>query len=125
MEERKLEAVEMVDISDETARIETTKDYMYCRHCGNKIDLGIKFCPYCGKEINPVYHEPLTNRRAKSKSISILLCLLLGVVGAHKFYEEKVGMGILYLFTGGLFGIGVLYDLVTLIFKSDPYYVGG
>ena len=26
--------------------------------------------------------------------------------GAHKFYEGKIGMGVLYIFTGGLFGIG-------------------
>lgn len=51
------------------------------------------------------------------------LCLLLGVVGAHKFYEGKTGMGILYIFTCGLFGIGWIIDLFTILAKPDPYYV--
>ena len=61
--------------------------------------------------------------RQKNKWVALLLCFFLGVVGGHKFYEGKIGMGILYLFTMGLFGIGVLIDLITLLFKSNPYYV--
>ena len=48
----------------------------------------------------------------KSKKIDFILCLFLGYFGIHKFYEGKVGMGILYLFTFGLFGIGWLVDIV-------------
>lgn len=33
----------------------------------------------------------------KSKSIAVLLALFLGGLGAHKFYLEKPGMGVLYL----------------------------
>lgn len=32
-------------------------------------------------------------------------------------------MGILYFFTLGLFGIGVLIDFIALLFKPNPYYV--
>jgi len=39
---------------------------------------------------------------------------LLGVFGLHRFYMGKIVTGLLYLFTGGLFGIGVLYDFLTL-----------
>ena len=49
--------------------------------------------------------------------------LFLGFLGAHKFYESKTGMGILYLFTVGLFGIGVIIDFITLLFKPTIYYV--
>ena len=52
-----------------------------------------------------------------------MLCLFLGGVGAHKFYEGKVGMGILYILTIGLFGIGVVVDLIAILFKPNPYYV--
>ena len=31
------------------------------------------------------------------------------------FYVNKTGMGILYLFTGGLLGIGVIIDLINII----------
>ena len=52
-----------------------------------------------------------------------LLCLFLGIFGGHKFYEGKIGVGILYLLTAGLFGVGVLVDLIILLFKPNPYYV--
>lgn len=59
---------------------------------------------------------------AKNKWVSFFLCLFLGVFGIHKFYEGRMLLGIVYLFTMGLFGIGVLFDLVILLFKSNPYY---
>lgn len=59
---------------------------------------------------------------AKSKWISFFLCLFLGVFGVHKFYEGRILLGVLYIFTGGLFGIGVIIDLVILFFKPNPYH---
>ena len=37
--------------------------------------------------------------------------------------ERKAGMGILYIFTLGLFGIGALIDLINILLKPNPYYV--
>ena len=59
----------------------------------------------------------------KNKWVAFLLCLFLGGIGAHKFYEGKIIMGILYLLTGGLLGIGVLVDLILLLLKPNPYSV--
>lgn len=59
---------------------------------------------------------------AKSKWISFFLCLFLGVLGIHKFYEGRVLLGIVYLCTVGLFGIGVFVDLIVLLFKPNPYH---
>ncbi|MDE6260587.1 MAG: TM2 domain-containing protein [Oscillospiraceae bacterium] len=53
----------------------------------------------------------------------LLLCVFLGFLGAHKFYERKIGMGILYIFTFGIFGIGWLIDIITILFKPVIYYV--
>lgn len=61
--------------------------------------------------------------RPKDKWISFFLCLFLGIFGGHKFYEGKIGAGILYLLTAGLCGVGVLVDLIILLFKPNPYYV--
>jgi TM2 domain-containing membrane protein YozV len=47
-------------------------------------------------------------------SIAWILLTFLGWLGIHRFYQGKWGTGILYLFTVGLFGIGVLYDFLTL-----------
>ena len=51
----------------------------------------------------------------KSRTAALLLCIFLGEIGAHRFYAGKVGTGLLYLFTGGLFGIGWLVDLIKII----------
>ena len=54
---------------------------------------------------------------------NFILCLFLGYLGAHKFYEGKAGMGILYVLTVGLFGIGWFIDCIVLLCKPNPYYV--
>ena len=51
---------------------------------------------------------------AKSKWVSFFLCLFFGILGIHKFYEGRVLLGIVYLCTGGIFGIGVIIDLIIL-----------
>src|SRR3954467_9167276 len=47
-------------------------------------------------------------------TVSWLLLTFLGIFGAHRFYLRKWGTAILYLLTGGLLGIGVVYDFLTL-----------
>ena len=47
----------------------------------------------------------------KDKNTALLLCVFGGIFGLHQFYVGKIGNGILYLFTGGLFGIGWLVDI--------------
>jgi hypothetical protein len=37
-----------------------------------------------------------------------------GVAGFHRFYLRKIPSGLLWLCTGGLLGIGSIYDFVTL-----------
>ena len=44
--------------------------------------------------------------------IYLAICFFLGEFGIHKFMKGRVGMGILYLFTFGLFGIGWLIDVI-------------
>ena len=41
----------------------------------------------------------------------------LGFWGAHKFYLGNTFMGFLYMFTGGLLGMGLIYDFFTLPFQ--------
>ena len=56
--------------------------------------------------------------RFRSGRINFNLCWVLltflGIFGAHRLYMGKWISGILYLFTGGLLGIGVIYDFWTL-----------
>ena len=59
----------------------------------------------------------------KNKWASFLLCLFLGYIGAHKYYEGKISTGLLYTCTFGLFGIGWIIDCIVLFFKPNPYVV--
>ncbi|MBQ7624426.1 MAG: TM2 domain-containing protein [Clostridia bacterium] len=59
---------------------------------------------------------------SKSKWVAILLCLFFGYTGAHKFYEEKPFTGVLYLFTCGFMGFGIIVDLIILLTKPTRYY---
>ena len=51
----------------------------------------------------------------KSKLTAAFLCFFLGMFGAHYFYVGRIGMGILYIFTLGLFGIGWLADIIRIL----------
>jgi len=68
-------------------------------------------------------YRPIIYGNPKDKWVALLLCFFLGVFGAHKFYEGKGGMGVIYILTCGLFGIGVLVDLIVLLCKPNPYFV--
>lgn len=115
---------------------------MFCKHCGEAIDKDCIVCPKCGKQVgkaqaeqpNIVINNTNNNQssayavagvhgRIINKWIAFVLCLFLGFLGAHKFYEGKIGMGILYLCTVGLFGIGWVVDLIAILLKPNPYYV--
>ena len=50
----------------------------------------------------------------KDRVTALLLCFFLGIFGAHHFYAGRTGMGLLYLFTAGLFGIGWLVDIILI-----------
>lgn len=65
-------------------------------------------------------YQPLP--KMKRKWVAFWLCFFLGMFGAHKFYEGKTGMGILYLFTAGLFGFGWIYDCVVYLLKKGNTY---
>jgi TM2 domain-containing membrane protein YozV len=47
-------------------------------------------------------------------NVAWILLTVLGVFGVHRMYQGKWISGIIYLFTGGLFLVGVLYDFWTL-----------
>ncbi len=60
-----------------------------------------------------VYTEREVNSD-KNRITALLLCIFLGYFGAHYFYARRPGMGLLYLFTVGLFGIGWLIDIIVI-----------
>ena len=117
----------------------------FCKHCGAKIAVAAVICPTCGCQVEEMKHaeQPsivinnantntntntningmMSHMRPKNKWVAFLLCLFLGYLGAHKFYEGRIGLGIVYLLTMGLFGIGWFVDCIALLFKPNPYFV--
>jgi hypothetical protein len=56
----------------------------------------------------------------KNKTVALILCILFGYLGGHYFYVGRIGMGILYLFTLGLFGIGWIIDIIRILINRFP-----
>lgn len=68
------------------------------------------------------YNAQNAEKKPINKWVAFCLCLFLGFLGAHKFYEKKIGMGILYIFTAGLFVVGWFVDIILILTKPNPYY---
>lgn len=113
----------------------------FCRQCGAQLSDGVAFCGACGAAQNTANPNPNQNQAqgqpvinnyyinntntvsTYSRLAALLFCLFLGVLGVHRFYVGKVGTGILWIFTGGCFGIGVLVDFIMICCGSftDSY----
>jgi TM2 domain-containing membrane protein YozV len=50
----------------------------------------------------------------KDYTVAWILLTFLGLFGAHRFYMGKWISAVIYLLTGGLVGLGLLFDLWTL-----------
>lgn len=65
-----------------------------CPGCGVILHKDAPQCPQCGILQPDMAAKPTG---AKNRVIAIVLALLVGGVGVHKFYLGRIGQGILYL----------------------------
>lgn len=99
---------------------------MYCSKCGKEMADDALYCPHCGarREANSsaetINVEVVAGKDSSVSSYSRGLALILAFVGCfcisgiHRFYVGKIGTGILWLLTGGCFGIGTLVDIIMI-----------
>jgi hypothetical protein len=87
----------------------------FCPKCGHELLAVGDYCSQCGLPIPPderLYDEP--DASPHSRLVALLLCVFLGYLGVHRFYVGKIATGILWICTGGLFGIGWVIDLILI-----------
>lgn len=102
---------------------------VYCTACGKQIHESAPTCPACGapqQVARPAVAAPARYAPAAYTDKRILpaaiLCFVVGVFGAHRFYVGKVGSAIAMIFTLGGLGIWVLIDFIMIVtgsFKDD------
>jgi len=92
-----------------------------CRECGKQISDQAATCPSCGAPILGRSQSPSARvvvAAPKSRSAAVLLSMLLGGLGLHKFYLNSPGWGVIYLLfcwtfipaiIGFLEGLGYLF----------------
>ena len=106
---------------------------MFCQNCGTECEG--KFCPNCGTKIEspkapqsaqtmPPQDDDLyiELKDPKGKWAAFTLCLLLGWLGAHRFYTRKYISAAVYILLLFVFPYAlplcILYDLFTIINNS-------
>lgn len=88
---------------------------MKCKNCGAEISNEGK-CEFCGSIVYTLTepNPPSVKKRvflAKRELVMFLVVLFTGFLGVHKFIEKKTRMGLIYLFTIGIFLFGWFFDI--------------
>ena len=65
--------------------------------------------------IIPQQNNGLEQVSPKSKIVTLLLAIFLGIFGIHRFYAGKYISGVVYLFTYGVFYCGWILDIILII----------
>ncbi|MCQ2058528.1 MAG: TM2 domain-containing protein [Bacteroidaceae bacterium] len=98
----------------------------YCVECGQIINSKAVVCPHCGcaqprmNNGDGTDFDDKDNGEHKIKElnsrwiITVILAIVIGGFGAHRFYTGKIGTGILMLITCGGCGIWYLIDIFTV-----------
>ena len=106
-----------------------------CEYCQSRVLDTERKCPSCGsiafrplerlvvereqplERMPPIeFVIPVSPKSPKNRWLALVLCLVGGIFGVHRFYVGKIRTGVLFLFTFGFWGIGVLVDFLTILF---------
>ena len=71
--------------------------------------------------VNVTAPQAVLPTRRVNKVAYILLTFFFSVIGVHRFMRGQVGLGILYILTFGLFGVGALIDFIISLVKLGSY----
>ena len=95
------------------ARLPNTRSF--CSRCNRYYTDNTQFCPQCGNQtVQDNFAGNVYVEQPKDWLTALLLCIFLGGLGVHRFYCGKIGTGILWILTAGVFGIGWLVDVIMI-----------
>lgn len=91
----------------------------YCSSCGEVIKEEAEICPECG-----VRQGTASTTGDIDRTMAAILALLLGTFGAHKFYLDQSGLGLLYLcfsWTGIPTLAGIIEGIIYLTKSEEEF----
>ncbi len=97
----------------------------YCPNCGKPVTGETNFCPECGAplKIANYQNQPASNSTNEDRwLIALILCILVGSLGVHRFYTGNIVTGVLMLITLGGCGVWTIIDLIMI--ASNTYRDG-
>lgn len=115
---------------------EVGSEYRLCPYCRTEIDYGDKQPQnvvinnyYNSSPSQPVRETPPSSfqnpyppydsiKSDKSWTVTLLLALVFGFFGFHRFYVGKTATGVVYFFTYGIFGFGWIIDVINILSKN-------
>ena len=87
----------------------------FCPKCGHELLAIGDYCSQCGLPIPPderLYDDP--DASSRSRMVALMLCIFLGYFGVHRFYVGTIVTGVIWMVTGGLFGVGYIIDIIVI-----------
>jgi len=99
-----------------TATSDSSVPATFCRACATQIDSRAEICPKCG-----VRQRTAASQSGRNRTTAALFALLLGGLGAHKFYLGSPGLGVLYLLLSWTFvpAVVAFIEGIMLLSMSD------
>lgn len=121
------EMMEEAQADSAEAAEEVRPESVFCSQCGAAMTGEQRFCSTCGWDAEHPETPPPGRPAGAAKSprdlgplspynrlTVLLLTIVLGWLGVHRFYVGRPLSGIAWLLTIGFLGVGVIYDLILI-----------